>query len=382
MLRFYTKFTVVLLVLCVFGINIVAVVGYWQRGDLLAYFVNSSNIPAIRLEVFDVVHNLSWDLTGYVDGISFSSLPIPITDGRFVIVRCGQDCDIWLWDRQNFYNLTHTQSLREGSPAWSTDGRLAYMGCDPRGNCNVWIWDGQQTFSLPNPQDQFVSLPLWSSDGRLAYTVCTPNDCDLWLWDGTQTRNITNTASLRENYLVWRDDGQIAYEGCDASHAHCDIWLWDGTQTRNITDTPERSEESPIWGDDGQLFYRGCQEGECDIWLWDEHESRDVTNSSMMDETGPVRSDDGQLLYVRCRNNIVIICYLSIWDGQNFYDLNDLSHVARIDNGSLTWNSDGHLVYAGCDVQVGCDIWLWDGMQTIRLTHTPTIRESAVRWLP
>jgi tetratricopeptide (TPR) repeat protein len=101
-------------------------------------------------------------------------------------------------------------------PAWSRDdGRIAYQGCDDRGNnCAIWVmqpggFNRDRLTSDPNDTE-----PAWSPDGtQVAFASSRAGNWELyWIDIATgQERRLTNDAAV-DVAPVWSPDGkQIAF---------------------------------------------------------------------------------------------------------------------------------------------------------------------------
>jgi Tol biopolymer transport system component len=373
MLRFYTKFTVILFPLFLLLTIGVILVGRWQHGEILIYNAREPNSLNISIMLLDIPHRLPLRLTTFLASDISPANPRP--DGLTEFLVCNNvDCDIWLWDGQNFTNITVTINMSEDFAAWLPDGQLAYRAC-VRG-CEIWIWDGQSTYNLTNTPTLNEGQLIASGDGRLAYSACVMIDCDIWIWDGQTTYNLTDTLIINESNPRWSSDGRLAYLACEGGQSLCTLRLWDGQTFLDLTDSRAIFRWFS-WSTDGQLTYPRCNGDNCDIWLWDGQTSQNLTQTSNFNEGLPLWNSNGEFAYVVCDVNSS--CAIWWWDGEA---------ISALTNTSLrpttpVWSDAGQLAYVLCDNSArGCDLWLWDRTQTIRLTNTQNLSETYPVWLP
>ena len=97
-------------------------------------------------------------------------------------------------------------------PAWSQDGsRLAYHGCDQRGNrCAVWVMQPGGTNPAPLTSDASDTAPAWSPDGsQVAFVSARSGNWELYVIEiatGAERRLTESTAA--EVAPTWSPDGK------------------------------------------------------------------------------------------------------------------------------------------------------------------------------
>ncbi|MDX9829316.1 MAG: DPP IV N-terminal domain-containing protein [Anaerolineae bacterium] len=97
-------------------------------------------------------------------------------------------------------------------PAWSQDGsRLAYHGCDQRGNrCAVWVMQPGGTNAAPLTSDASDTAPAWSPDGsQVAFVSSRAGNWEIYLVEiatGVE-RRLTDHAAA-DVAPTWSPDGR------------------------------------------------------------------------------------------------------------------------------------------------------------------------------
>lgn len=86
---------------------------------------------------------------------------------------------------------------RQSSPAWSTDGRLAFVAIARNELTDIYIWDWHD-LTQPRARGNAFS-PTWSSDGLLAFVSALEGRSQIALWDQEQTAYLSTSepASIR-----------------------------------------------------------------------------------------------------------------------------------------------------------------------------------------
>lgn len=101
----------------------------------------------------------------------------------------------------------------DGTPAWSADGRLAFVS-DRAGSRDVWIREPDGTERRLTTSPGREDNPAWSPDGRwVAYEARVDEDQDIYIMaaDGSRKVRVT-TEPARNAYPAWSPDGStLAY---------------------------------------------------------------------------------------------------------------------------------------------------------------------------
>lgn len=187
----------------------------------------------------------------------------------------------FVWDGETFTNIMPTEWLINGTVhggmTWSQDGRIAMtisilrdgdtLSRSPR---EVYIWNGHTTFNLSQSPVLESYDPAWSSDGRVAFmsgewirTIGPGNPVlHVYLWDGVSYKNgVPERDSFIQvapelvfapyNYLRWLDDGRLIFTAYPADRSlGLQIYAWDGQQATNLSLNPYDN-EMPRWSDTG-----------------------------------------------------------------------------------------------------------------------------------
>jgi TolB protein len=97
-------------------------------------------------------------------------------------------------------------------PAWSQDGRrIAYHGCDPRGDrCGVWVMQPGGTNPAPLTSDPSDTAPAWSPDGsQVAFVSSRSGNWEIYVVElatGAE-RRLTENAAI-DVAPTWSPDGR------------------------------------------------------------------------------------------------------------------------------------------------------------------------------
>ena len=96
------------------------------------------------------------------------------------------------------------------SPSWSSQGWIAYHGCDPTGgNCSIWKMAPNGKGQVPVTNHESDSVPAWSSDGnRLAFMSARDGNWEIYVVndDGSQVTRLTDN-SANDGLPTWSPDG-------------------------------------------------------------------------------------------------------------------------------------------------------------------------------
>jgi Tol biopolymer transport system component len=168
----------------------------------------------------------------------------------------GRHWDVYVLDAGLGVALNITRSpLNEVSPAWSTDGRLAYVARDNRFS-NIRVYDLRTSLTTPVTNGQgYYEAPVWSPDGRLAYQSVEDMAGDVYVFDPNTRQAVNLTKGYGINHSpAWSAAGQLAF-----------VSTRDGTQRVYIADLKtERLQcvcnsaltdaREPVWSWDGRVL--------------------------------------------------------------------------------------------------------------------------------
>jgi dipeptidyl aminopeptidase/acylaminoacyl peptidase len=203
--------------------------------------------------------------------------PLSPDGTRIAFTRFGLTAsDIWVMNRDGSgqADLTDTDEVDEGFPAWSPDGgRIAYT-TRRDGNNEIYVMnaDGSDPARLTdNPADDFA--PSWSPDAsHIAFVSDRGNPAgvyDIYLMKADGSAVARLTSRLGAAYMpAWSPDGsRIAFrlDGDGSS----DIYLinQDGTGLKALTNEPAY-DWSPSWSLDGfQIAFQTNRDGNWEIYV-------------------------------------------------------------------------------------------------------------------
>lgn len=187
-------------------------------------------------------------------------------DGHYLAYASFQDnkTTLLIWDGESSVQIFHTSArISTHELTWSSDGRLAFTIFDtPDGDSSeIFMWDGNKTVSLtqnPTGEDRF---PAWSDDGRLAFLSERAGAYDIFIWDGISTINglpdvhsFSNVAPSLTDYStmpVWSSSGSLTFTGSRLGERYIQIYEWDGTVAANISQNPNFHNGGQHWRGDG-----------------------------------------------------------------------------------------------------------------------------------
>lgn len=176
-------------------------------------------------------------------------------------------------------------SVRDGDPAWSPDGRQISFESVRDGNSEVYVMDADGTnvrrLTFAPGEDRGTS---WSPDGSQITFHSTragppggphgPGNFEVWVMnaDGTGQRNITNSPAF-EAQPDWSPLGdRIAFNSQRDTPAgepsNFEIYTVrpDGSDLRRLTNSPGE-DSGPVWSPDGtQISFQSRRDGNLDIY--------------------------------------------------------------------------------------------------------------------
>ena len=178
-----------------------------QDGKRLAYRSLQSDIGGIR--VADLGGDNGMNVTKFIE----DGFPSWGPDGTQVVIASTRESD-----RRPRIFTTWAGGLSDGSqltlgsfPAWSSQGVIAYHGCDPGGgNCGIWRMnpDGGGPAQATNHESD--TAPAWSPDGgRLAFMSARDGNWEVYAAnaDGSGATRLTSNGT-NDGLPVWSPDGK------------------------------------------------------------------------------------------------------------------------------------------------------------------------------
>jgi Tol biopolymer transport system component len=251
-------------------------------------------------------------------------------DGRYLAyVSAGDEgATLSMWDGTTIWHSYHSpESI--GEMAWGPDGRLAFTDycCNEADSDEVFIWAEGVTVSLsqnPSGDDRF---PAWSGDGRLAFLSERERGHDIYIWDGVSTKNglpdvdtFINVAPNLTGYYsspTWTHSGLLTFEGAGLKDENIQIYEWDGFGVTDISQYPDSHSVGGHWRHDGYWAFMTS-------WLSSEHLIfvRDGKNRTRLTAEGhsPVWSPNGQLMFCT-QQGFGFGWALTVWDGQSIVEI-------------------------------------------------------------
>lgn len=235
--------------------------------------------------------------------------------------------EIYVQDVSRFLSVQVTEgSAWADTPAWSSDGRLAYAA-NSDGNWEIYILNmltGKTVNATQNSERNDYS-PAWSVDGRLAFVSVEPNRFgQIYVLD-TKSGLLTNTEKFGMT-PTWSVDGRLAF----ASNwsGNWEIYVYDLEADRAVNVSNHRNDDwSPAWSREGRLAYMSNRSGNADIYILDLESgvTVDVTNHEA-DDLYPKWSADGRLVFMSSRAGNAEIFILDLKTGLATNVTNSLSY--------------------------------------------------------
>jgi Tol biopolymer transport system component len=213
-------------------------------------FPFTDNVPVNIIHDASINYPISWSPDGYY--LAYGSVH---DDGKTLLI----------WNREISSPIHHYQE-QISSLAWSSDGRLAFTefykfsSLDEGEDWNeVFIWEGDTAVNLsqnPSGEDRF---PAWSADGRLAFLSERDSKHDIFVWDGTSkidgVPDVNTFVKIAPNLTgyysspAWTNSDSLTFTGSGDSYLQ--IYEWDGRRATNISKNPGFHSGSPRWRSDG-----------------------------------------------------------------------------------------------------------------------------------
>jgi Tol biopolymer transport system component len=122
--------------------------------------------------------------------------PVWSVDGRLAFASAGDGGMVYIWDG----NTLSSSWLGEAMllSGWSLKEQLAL----------TLLWNAEQRVYF-SEGETFVDVgywstsPAWATDGRLAFSGRSDNNFDIYIWNGREATNITRTPAVQEWVPVW-----------------------------------------------------------------------------------------------------------------------------------------------------------------------------------
>lgn len=316
LLKILLRLAALMLIVCVVAIFITRA---QKPHDWLAY-VRAAQRGELYLYLMDTAHPLkpsfplsqNWITTGDHDWS---------VDGRLAFNVGGwvEASEILIFDP---YTMTLIDPImdrqgREFEPDWSADGRqLTYSGVyDGATNRNVYL------VNPANGQIQQVTtngeMPAWSPDGRLAYVLRNQGgDTDIAIYD-LETDTQTGLAERHESaeYPHWSPDGWLAFRQAARDGGSDSLWIYDGF-TEIFVDVISSQQMS--WSDNGKLVYSSpFLPPDTDIHMYDTATQTitNMTQQTPLAESSPSWTPSGDLIFIAEVGNQYDIYYLDLETG-------------------------------------------------------------------
>ena len=158
------------------------------------------------------------------------------------------------------------EAVRSGRPAYSRDGRIAFLQFGGGLPLSVWAMNDDGSHRMPLIPEVQAGDPSWSGDGNrvLVLRSCIDGGSGVW-WVDPVSRRATPTAASGDDIRSPRlspDSQSIAFHAIEASGA-INVWTQrlDGGPRLRVTDDREAI-SYPVWSPDGQWLALEVKRGE------------------------------------------------------------------------------------------------------------------------
>ena len=190
---------------------------------------------------------------GAVDGVSVGA------DGSIAYAAGASDTNLWTVDvgegaaGAEPARLT-SDVVRAATPAYSRDGRIAYVQSGPGRPTSTWIVREEGSTPELLLDEAPVSSPHWMSDGRLFVMRARPRPASIWLVDADTRRATFTGLSGRDvnNPRPSPDGREVAFHVIETDGT-MNVWIQpiDGGPRRRVTSDAE-AVSYPAWSPDGK----------------------------------------------------------------------------------------------------------------------------------
>jgi tricorn protease-like protein len=285
--------------------------------------------------------------------------------------------DVFLWDRGSVVNLTKN-SATDSAPAWSRDGRLAWVS-NRDGNHDVFVLHNGAAVNI-SQSDWGIGGFVWSDDGRLAWVAW--NAANGWpgetihIWDGASVQRVSQESSV-DWPIAWLADGRLRWSGWSNEEPPVRyIYTWAGSDTQSAAiDLPNVGNFS--WARDGGValvVLDGFSADSVFVSRADADDAPALIYSEYGMTANIAWSSDGRLAWVEVQapGSVRIV----VWD-DGATTLIPVSDAPR----TLAWSDHGHLAWADGSGSGRWGIKVWDG-QTTTVVQQGLLLATPPRWSP
>lgn len=319
-----------------------------QAGGTLAYVVADTVTDTTHLVLHDLATGVRQTLLTHRSARGSNPVPAVVApDGRLAYPALRDeetDYNLFVWDNGVLIDLG------DGSqPAWSADGRLAFIS-DRTGHYALYVWDGQTLTDITSDAEivwrHYHPQPMWHSDGRLAFQT----GLALYVWTGQKL--VTIAEGFLVNGIAWRADGCLTFgeRGNAVKRSKLHVWCNGALTTTEIADIGNLHGDM-AWSSDGRLALKVTRSnsGNYDpaVYLWDGQTFTFIAEADYAESF--VWSEDGTLAFhIRNENGLE----LHVWQ--------DGVQTALGTGHAPAWSADGRLAF-------DCGFWqicVWDGQTT------------------
>lgn len=207
-------------------------------------------------------------------------------DGRKLVVerRRGGNWDVWSMnaDGSGSRRLT-THTAVDGDPDWSPDGqKIAYRSNEVPGNDDIYVVNSDGTGHVRLTTNATGDCePDWSPNGKkIAFNTDRAGDNEIYVMnaDGSGQANLTNLDTGNDREPAWSPDGrQIAFASDRDARFEIYVMNADGSSQTRLTNHPA-SDRTPAWSPNGrEIAFRSDRDGNWETYLMDA-DGRNVRN--------------------------------------------------------------------------------------------------------
>ena len=234
--------------------------------------------------------------------------------------------------------------------AWSFDGRLVFGVYDVNGadHGELYLWDGRTTTSFSQNSSGWDGAPAWSADGRLAFLSAWNGGNHIFVWDGVSLRDgspdhdtFADTAPeliTSTSFPTWTNADRLAFAGTGSQdQGYSQIYVWDGQAATDLSQIPNlHTRSTPQWSADGRwAFVNLVSDDHAVLYV------RDADNNTLLTlegGTSPAWSSSSGLAFCT-RDESQSQWVLSVWDG---------TQVTEIVRGDVVFARWGNSSEATC----------------------------------
>lgn len=270
-------------------------------------------------------------------------------DGQYLLLDSTQENGgkLLIWNGKNISTIYDYQEL-VSEFAWNLNGQFAFtdfytfFSLDDGDPSEIFIWDGKTMINASQNPSGVDRSPAWSQDGKLAFLSERNGENDIVIWDGVSKNNgkpdlttFVNIAPDLTHYFsdpVWTNSGSLAFSGGNKTDLYAQIYEWDGQTAKNISNNPSLHNGGQTWRNDGYWSF---------ITFFSRVQTLYVRNS--VNQT--VLETNGQYTPAWSRSGLLIFCapeypkwILSMWNGKDVIEIAYSSFI------SAMWNNGGYVI--------------------------------------